>query len=127
MKRLIQFGLFIFLFSSLIGCNGQTKTNLPTQRQSDKKKLVGGGCDGCEIMFVGMPTNIYSVDTSDGWTEKGQKLLVTGRVYKIDGKIPAPNVTIYYWQTDNKGYYSPAKGMDENAKRHGHIDRKSVV
>ena len=121
MKRLIQFGLFIFLFSSLIGCNGQTKTNLPTQRQSDKKKLVGGGCDGCEIMFVGMPTNIYSVDTSDGWTEKGQKLLVTGRVYKIDGKTPAPNVTIYYWQTDNKGYYSPAKGMDENAKRHGHI------
>jgi protocatechuate 3,4-dioxygenase, beta subunit len=121
MKQLIKFGLFVFLFSSLTGCDGQTKNNTSTQNQSGIKKLVGGGCDGCEIMFVGMPTNILSLDTSLGWTEKGQKLLVTGKVYKIDGKTPAPNVIIYYWQTDNNGYYSPIKGMDERAKRHGHI------
>ena len=121
MKRLIQFGLFVFLFSSLTGCNGQAKFNSAMPQNTDTKKLVGGGCDGCEIMFVGMPKNISSVDTSVGWTEKGQKLLVTGKVYKIDGKTPAPNVIIYYWQTDNKGYYSPKNGMDEKAKRHGHI------
>ena len=121
MKRLIQFGLFVFLFSSFTGCNGQTKTNTVTRQNTDTKKLVGGGCDGCEIMFVGMPTNISSVDTSVGWTEKGQKLLVTGKVYKIDGKTPVPNVIIYYWQTDDNGYYSPEKGIDEKAKRHGHI------
>ena len=121
MKRLIQFILFIFLFSSLTGCNGQTKSNSSTIQKTETKKLVGGGCDGCEIMFVGMPTSILSVDTSVGWTEKGQKLLVTGKVYKIDGKTPAPNVIIYYWQTDNNGYYSPTNGMDEKAKRHGHI------
>jgi len=72
-------------------------------------------------MYVGMPKNIKSIDTSAGWTEKGQKLLITGTVYKIGGKIPAPNVVIYYWQTDNNGYYSPKEGMDEQAKRHGHI------
>jgi protocatechuate 3,4-dioxygenase, beta subunit len=75
MKRLIQFGLFVFLFSSLTGCNGQTKTNSPAQKQSDKKKLVGGGCDGCEIMFVGMPTNISSVDTGIGWTRHQHQML----------------------------------------------------
>jgi protocatechuate 3,4-dioxygenase, beta subunit len=121
MKRLTHYGLFGLLLGILTGCNGQTSSNIPTQRNTDTKKLVGGGCDGCEIMFVGMPTNIASVDTSLGWTEKGQKLLVTGTVYKLDGKTPAPNVIIYYWQTDNNGYYSPKQGIDEKAKRHGHI------
>ena len=123
MKRLYHIGLSVILFTALTSCNGQTKNNSQTQTNSaaNKTKLVGGGCDGCEIMFVGMPANISPVDTSVGWTEKGQKLLVTGKVYKIDGKTPAPNVIIYYWQTDKNGYYSPTKGMGEKAKRHGHI------
>jgi protocatechuate 3,4-dioxygenase, beta subunit len=121
MKRFIHFGLFVFLFSSLTGCTGQTKTNTPAQNQSNTKKVTGGGCDGCEIMYAGMPATIAAVDTSAGWAEKGQQLLVTGKVYKIDGKTPAPNIVIYYWQTDNNGYYSPKQGMDEKAKRHGHI------
>jgi len=123
MKRLYQFGLFVILLNFLTGCNGQTKNNNQNQQATttDTTKLVGGGCDGCEIMYVGMPTNIKSVDTSAGYSEKGQKLLVTGIVYKLDGKTPAPNVIIYYWQTDNNGYYSPKDGMDEKAKRHGHI------
>ena len=121
MNRIIQLGLFVILCNFLTGCNGQTKNNsTTTQTTSQKNKLVGGGCDGCENMFVGMPTNIISVDTSAGWTENGQKLLVTGVVYKIDGKTPASNVIIYYWQTDNNGYYSPKNEMDEKAKRHGH-------
>ncbi|MEJ7679358.1 MAG: hypothetical protein WKG06_16165 [Segetibacter sp.] len=123
MTRLYHIGLWAFMFSALTSCNGQTKINNQTQSNSttDKNKLVGGGCDGCELMFVGMPTNIKSVDTSVGWTEKGRKLLVTGTAFKLDGKTPAPNVVIYYWQTDNNGYYSPKNGIDEKAKRHGHI------
>jgi len=123
MTRLYHIGLCAILFTALTSCNGQTKNNNQIQPNlsTTKNKLVGGGCDGCEIMFVGMPTNIKSVDTSVGWTENGQKLLVTGTAFKIDGKTPAPNVIIYYWQTDNKGYYSPKNGMDEKAKRHGHI------
>jgi protocatechuate 3,4-dioxygenase beta subunit len=47
--------------------------------------------------------------------------LITATVYKLGGKIPAANVVIYYWQTDNNGYYSPNKGMDEKAKKHEHM------
>ncbi len=108
---------FIILFayiSILTNCNGQNKNDTKqTSVNVQKKKLVGGGCDGCELMYVGMPKNIKAIDTSAGWIEKGQKLLLTGTVYKLGGKIPAPNVVIYYWQTDNDGYYSPKKGMDE--------------
>ncbi|MEO7282157.1 intradiol ring-cleavage dioxygenase, partial [Gelidibacter sp.] len=122
MKKTIKIIFFIALVSTLTNCNGQVKNDKKqTEIKTDKNKLVGGGCDGCELMYVGMPKNIKSIDTSTGWTEKGQKLLITGTVYKIGGKIPAPNVVIYYWQTDNYGYYSPKEGMDEQAKRHGHI------
>ncbi len=83
--------------------------------------LVGGGCDGCELMFVGMPASIPPTATSAGWTERGQKLVVTGVVYERDGRTPAANVVLYYWQTDSSGTYAPSAGMDANAKRHGHI------
>ncbi len=121
MKGLFQSGFFILLFCSLTACNAQTKTNSAIQKNTSSKKTVGGGCDGCEIMFVGMPADVSSVDTSVGWTENAQKLLITGKVYKIDGKTAAPGVIIYYWHTDSNGYYSPIKGMDEKAKRHGRI------
>ncbi|MFW0735989.1 intradiol ring-cleavage dioxygenase [Flavobacterium sp. T12S277] len=102
------------LFSS---CNGQ---NNP-KPQVKNSGIVGGGCDGCELMYIGMTKEIPSVSTSPGWSEKGQKLIVTGTVFQLDGKTAAPNVIIYYWQTDNNGYYSPKPGMNETIKRHGHI------
>ncbi|MEP7080538.1 MAG: hypothetical protein ABI784_07405 [Ginsengibacter sp.] len=124
MAKKTNFLILVMVTFLLLSCHGQIKkVNKQAQNNSaiNKSNLVGGGCDGCEIMFVGMPTNIKSVDTSVGWTEKGQKLLITGTAYKPDGRTAAPNVIIYYWQTDNEGYYSPKTGMDEKAKRHGHI------
>lgn len=108
MNRFDRRGLVV-LFQLLFACYGQTATP------------VGGGCDGCELMFVGMSANIAPTDTSPGFTEKGQKLLVTGIVYERDGRTPAANVVFYYWQTDNNGLYSPSASLDERAKRHGHI------
>jgi len=105
------------LYSLLISCNGQTNKN-PQKRNSE---IIGNGCDGCELMYTGMPKEIGSISTSPGWNEEGQKLILTGTVFQIDGKNVAPNVIIYYWQTDNNGYYSPIDGMDKKAKKHGHI------
>lgn len=104
-----------------ISCSAQRKDDKPTKQGDDTMRPVGGGCDGCELMYVGMPAVVQSVDTSAGWYEKGQKLLVKGKVFHFDGRTAAPNVIIYYWQTDNDGYYSPRDGMDERARRHGHI------
>lgn len=123
MKLLYNNALCILFVIALASCNRQSKTSnqIPTNSSVTKNKIVGGGCDGCELMFVSMPVNITSVDTSAGWNENGQKLLVTGSVFKIDGTTAAPNVIIYYWQTDKNGYYSPEQGMDKKAERHGHI------
>lgn len=116
MKKIIFFKLLLFSMLFL-SCSGQTNEN----SLAKTKGTIGGGCDGCELMYIGMPKKINSEDTSPGWNEKGQKLVVTGTVFQLDGKIPAPNVIIYYWQTDNDGYYSPRSEMEERVKRHGHI------
>jgi protocatechuate 3,4-dioxygenase, beta subunit len=117
--------LITFLLSSLESCKGQSKTS--NERIQDNKsanlgsKLIGGGCDGCELMFVGMPKELNAIDTSPAWLEKGQKLIVTGTVFKIDGKTPAPDVIIYYWQTDNSGHYVEKAELDPVAKKHGFV------
>lgn len=110
--------LLLFLFAC---CNGQKTTGNNNAATGANQELVGGRCDGCELMFVDMPGIIHSVDTSSGWPGEGQKLLVRGTVYQLDGKTPAPNVVVYYWQTGNDGMYTPKEGMTESAKRHGHI------
>ncbi|MEO6950026.1 MAG: hypothetical protein ABI123_10390 [Ginsengibacter sp.] len=117
MKKIILANAFLLLISLFTGCHGQVAETLP----SATNKIVGGGCDGCELMYVDMPKVIHSENNSPGWNEKGQKLIVTGTVYQIDGRTPAPNVIIYYWQADNNGLYSPSPGMNEKAKKHGHI------
>lgn len=84
-------------------------------------QVVGGGCDGCELMYIGMPKEISSVSKSPAWNEPGQKLLITGTVYNSDGTTPAQNVIIYYWQTDNSGYYPDRENLDPLVKRHGYV------
>ena len=122
MKSLYPSLFFLCLTSVWAGCSGKnTPAHQNQNNVNEYKKLVGGGCDGCEIMYIDMPENITSVDTSAGWFEEGKKLIVAGTVFQIDGKTPAPDVILYYWQTDNKGYYSPKEKTDKKATRHGHI------
>ncbi|MEQ8811596.1 MAG: intradiol ring-cleavage dioxygenase, partial [Imperialibacter sp.] len=118
-KTFCQVLIATALTMELFSCQGQP--NVSGQKQTAKKVIVGGGCDGCELMFVGMPASIDASDTSAGWLEEGQKLLVTGKVFKVDGITPARGVVIYYWQTDNAGFYAPVEGMPAKARRHGHI------
>ena len=112
---------FLSVLWILISCNGQAKTDSQRSSSSSVTQTVGGGCDGCELMYVDMPVKMQAVDTSAGWLSGGQQLHITGTVYQYGGKIPASDVIVYYWQTDDKGYYSPKEGMDPRARRHGHL------
>lgn len=118
MNRLIYIGLLLIITAN---CNGQTQNT--DRKNQNFINRVGGDCgEGyCDLMYYGMAKKINSVDTSAGWYEKGQKLVVKGTVYQLDGKTPAPDVIIYYHQTDNNGNYSPRNDKPENQTRHGHI------
>lgn len=102
-------------FSS--GCNGQTEK----LGQTNENELVGGPFENREFIYIGMPNKINSVDTSAGWTQNGQKLLITGTIYKRDGKTPAPDVILYYYHTDINGYYPKKDGLDSRVVKHGYI------
>jgi len=96
----------IMVMLTLSACTGQTNRSQP---QNKSNIIVGGGCDGCEIMYHGMPLKLTPVDTSAGWRSNGQKLIVDGTAFKLDGKTPATDVIVYYWQTDHTGLYSKSK------------------
>ncbi len=122
MKRLIHFALIVFLFNGMTGCKGQTKQATSNSNNSNNKNgIVGGPFENGDFMYIGMPENIKSIDTSAGWTQKGQKLLVTGTIYKLDGKTPAPNVILYYYHTDINGVYAGKQGLDPRVVRNGYI------
>ncbi len=120
-NQILRIGFKVVLFALLIGCNKQNRT--AGQDATNDTNRVGGDCEAgyCELMYLAMPKEMNSVDTSAGWFEQGQKLLVTGTVFQSDGTTPAPGVILYYHQTDNNGYYSPGDGKPENSTRHGHI------
>ena len=92
------------------------------QAQTKSKPLVGGSCDGCDWMFLGMPKAMNAVDTCAGWNEKGtSRIQITGTVYQRDGKTPAPNVIVYYYHTDIHGKYTPNSSVPKGAERHGYL------
>ena len=122
MKQIFKLGLFIATLNFLTDCNGQTKTESnQNEIKTDKNKLIGGGCDGCELMYVGMPKVISSEHTSNGWDEGKQKLILTGKVFQLDGRTPASDVVIYYWHTDDSGLYSSNDQTPKQAKEHGKL------
>ena len=115
--------LWILFALQLASCDSnihvQEQTNTKTKPQAYVK--VGGPCDTCELMYIDMPTTINEVDTSAAWYGKGQKLIITGTVYKPDKKTPAPGIIIYYWQTNEEGLYADHPTLNHEAKRHGYI------
>lgn len=123
MKQLHKPGFFVILVGLLASCNGYINTDKQslTTSQSSTQQIVGGGCEGCELMYVGMPEKILPEHTSIGWTEGKQKLILTGKVYQLDGKTPASGVIVYYWHTDDNGLYSSNSETQKEAKEHGKL------
>lgn len=114
-----NFIFVVFFTSFLLSCNGQTTSN--SSNQAEKNGVIGGPFENGEFMYIGMPEHIKSIDTSAGWSQKGQKLLVTGTIYRLDGKTPASNVILYYYHTDINGLYADKQGLDRRVVRHGYI------
>ena len=115
--------LSVLILVLSIGCNGQSSTERAgsTAAAAQTTTGVGGNCDTCELMYIGMPASINTTDTSTAWHEPGQKLLVSGTVYRPDGKTPAPGIILYYWHTNRDGVYAAKDGSDPKVAPHGAI------
>ncbi len=111
--------LFAALTSSTafnISCQAQQQSV-----QSTSTGIIGGGCDGCEGMYEGMPPQLSWQTMIASTSEPGEKLEISGIIYRLDGKTPAPGIILYLWQTDATGHYTPAPNTRGITRRHGHL------
>ena len=92
--------------------------------KKDKAPIkVGAPCEGCESVFESpIPFEKLSwVDTLPGFNDPGPKLILSGVIYKSDGKTPAKDIVLYIYHTDQTGVY-PTKGNEKGwGKRHGYL------
>jgi protocatechuate 3,4-dioxygenase, beta subunit len=99
------------LVSYISGCS---------QTASSNDRMVDRNCEDCELMYQGMPTTLTSVTKIAGPDEPGEPMVITGTIFKQDGKTPAAGVVLYVYHTDKAGKYTPLpKQVD--GKRHGHL------
>lgn len=122
MKPLYQIWLLIAVCNFATSCNGQTRqaNDIPGKNQSFSNAY---GDDE----YYGIVKKSSSSDTSSAWKEGGQQILLTGIVYQLDGKTPAPDVLLYYYQTNTDGKYlhrpDDERSMQPNelGQTHGYI------
>jgi protocatechuate 3,4-dioxygenase beta subunit len=71
--------------------------------------------------------SLNSTDTSPGWNQNGQRVLLTGIVYLRDAVTPAADALVYYYHTDVNGRYvhrpevSGSMPPNELGQTHGYI------
>ncbi len=116
MKQLL-FTLLIVILVTSSGC-GQSGN-----RSNANGQLVGGRCEGCEAVHESpIPFEKLSwMDTLPDFNESGPKMVISGIIYKADGKTPAKDVVLYIYHTDQKGNYSTRGNEKGWGKRHGYI------
>lgn len=119
MSRIFQMALILFACLNLASCNGQT----PKKQTS----ILSDDFDQSPPFYYKMPHKISAIDSSPAFKQKGQKILLTGTVYKRDGKTPAADVILYYYQTDTHGVYATNESEERNMPKnklgqtHGYI------
>lgn len=102
-------------------CLALALTSCVNSQDQSTAKLVGGPCEGCEAIFEYGDKNLTAVDTLPDFFDEGQKIKVTGTIYKADGKTPAKDVILYVYHTNQKGIYATKGNETGWAKRHGYI------
>lgn len=113
MKRIVLFILATSIMSTH-SCSQSSK------EQQSNDRAVGSMCEDCELIFEGMPENISWQYAIAGPDEPGEPMIISGVIYKNDGRTPAPGVILHVYHTDNRGKYSPA-AKQTSGRRHGHL------
>ncbi|HNE28211.1 MAG: hypothetical protein U0U46_01990 [Saprospiraceae bacterium] len=124
MKNTLTAVPFVGMAFILLSCSNSPALPKPEAARPEPTGVgvVGGPFENGEFMYIGLPSVVNAIDTSPAWYQKGgQKLLITGTIFRRDGKTPAPGVMLYYYHTDRNGLYADREGLDRRVVRHGYI------
>lgn len=105
----------------LLSCLSACSQNLENDSAPSSERMVGGRCEDCEAVLDYGNRNLTWVDTLPDFQDAGPKLVVSGTIYKPDGRTPAKDVILYVYHTDQTGR-CPRKGNEKGwAAQHGYI------
>lgn len=88
----------------------------PSVRPSEA--IVGLPCEGCDLVFLGMPEQIPARSRIAPQGEPGEPMRIEGTVRDATGK-PASGVIVYAYHTDARGIYPPDDRLP--GIRHGRL------
>jgi protocatechuate 3,4-dioxygenase beta subunit len=112
-----NFGLLIL---TLISCGQSTSQRNDGQQIIRGQKDTGDDPDAnISCCFINMPATLTSTMNIDIQKETADKLVISGTIFKADGKTPFPNIILYAYHTDSKGYYSKNGNETGVQKWHG--------
>lgn len=115
MKTIAVLPLMLLTFLSACSQNPENGSAPSSER------AVGGRCGDCEAVLEYGEKNLAWVDTLPDFHDEGPKLMVSGTIYKRDGKTPAKDVILYIYHTDQTGEYPRKEDEQGWAARHGYI------
>lgn len=98
----------LIVLELLVSCaNVDKKKNVSLPKETVMQKDTCDNPDAnISCCFISIPANPDSIMTIAAPGEAGEKLIISGTIYKADGRTPYPNVILYAYHTDSKGYYS---------------------
>ena len=105
MKPAVVFfsALFMIITFFTSGLTSPTRQNYSQTIPLQKDPCDDPNAD-ISCCFKNMPATLTSTMRSTNQSEAGAKLLISGTIFKADGKSPYPDVILYTFHTDSKGY-----------------------
>lgn len=99
----------------LIGCETRSFAVDPASNILDKirKNAQPRGAEG--MGAIDFPLNVGAKTVLSTEKDKGEPIMIWGKVFQKDGKTIAPNTLIYLYHTDFEGYY----GRKPDEHKHG--------
>lgn len=78
-------------------------------------------CEGCEAVGEIARENLAATTTLAGPDEPGERLIVEGTIFEVDGVTPAAGIVVYAHHTNNEGLYANGAPGTEESRRHGRL------
>ena len=121
MEKLIL-SLFVSNLLFLMSCGQNPPAGKEQSPMANGDVIVGGRCEGCEAIYESTVKfdQLSSTATLPDFDEPGEKLEISGIVYKANGTTPATDIILYVYHTDQNGLYSSKTGEGWE-KRHGYV------
>ncbi len=100
-----QASMAAFVMPTLLSCGSDSLAIDPSLDilSKIKKNAQSQGTEGMGAIEV--PANVTWKTAFDVKPDDGERMIITGTVYKPEGKTPAPNTLIYFYHTDKFGIY----------------------